>query len=119
LRKLAFLQWPGKGSGSFDSTDRRRQSMGEFRLHRRGNRIDSIVQQEIGFEPTKKESSTPEACVPVYFPRRIKMKIPAQIVVAVFAFACVAGAQNAAPPSWTAELQLKTRAVGAPRVSPD
>jgi hypothetical protein len=47
------------------------------------------------------------------------MRIPAQIIVAVFAFVCVASAQNAAPPSWTAELQIKTRAVGAPRVSPD
>jgi dipeptidyl aminopeptidase/acylaminoacyl peptidase len=48
----------------------------------------------------------------------MKMRIPAQIIVAVFAFACVASAQNA-PATWTAELQIKTRAVGSPRVSPD
>jgi hypothetical protein len=47
------------------------------------------------------------------------MRNPAQIIVAVFAFACVASAQNAASGSWTAELQIKTRAVGTPRVSPD
>src|SRR6185503_14162799 len=46
------------------------------------------------------------------------MRIPALIIVAVFAFACVASAQSAAP-AWTAELQIKTRAVGTPRVSPD
>jgi len=33
----------------------------------RGNRIDSIVPQEIGFEAASTESSTPEACVPSTF----------------------------------------------------
>jgi len=49
----------------------------------------------------------------------MKMRNPARIIVAVFAFACVATAQNAAPATWTAEMQIKTRVVGSPRVSPD
>ena len=46
------------------------------------------------------------------------MRAPAQLIFGVLAFACIANAQNA-PANWTAELQIKTRAVGAPRVSPD
>lgn len=47
------------------------------------------------------------------------MKISAQIIVATLAFASVVSAQTTAPSAWTAELQVKTRAVGSPRVSPD
>lgn len=43
----------------------------------------------------------------------------AKLVIAFLAFALVVNAQTTSPAAWTPELQIKTRTVGAPRVSPD
>lgn len=47
------------------------------------------------------------------------MKSLIKITIAFVAFAFVANAQTGAPREWTPELQMKVKAVGAPRVSPD
>jgi dipeptidyl aminopeptidase/acylaminoacyl peptidase len=47
------------------------------------------------------------------------MRISRHVIIAFLALVGVAHAQDGAPPSWTPELQLKVRAVGSPRVSPD
>ena len=43
------------------------------------------------------------------------MRIPAQIIIAVFAFACVASAQNGAPAPGPLSCRFKTRQSGRPR----
>lgn len=47
------------------------------------------------------------------------MRIAAKLVIALFALVGIASAQTSAPTGWTAELQIKTRVVFTPRVSPD
>ena len=47
------------------------------------------------------------------------MKSLAKITIAVVMLASVANAQTNAPTAWTPELQMKVKAVGSPRVSPD
>ena len=47
------------------------------------------------------------------------MKSVLKITTALLLFATIVSAQNGAPTNWTPELQLKTRAIGSPRVSPD
>jgi hypothetical protein len=46
-----------------------------------------------------------------------KMKSFAKSAIALLAFALVVNAQTNSPAAWTPELQIKTRTVGAPRVS--
>ena len=41
------------------------------------------------------------------------------LITIVLAFACQSQAQQTAPTAWTPEMQIKVKAVGAPRVSPD
>jgi dipeptidyl aminopeptidase/acylaminoacyl peptidase len=47
------------------------------------------------------------------------MKSMLKLTTALFLFVTVVTAQNGAPAVWTPELQIKTRAIGSPRVSPD
>jgi len=47
------------------------------------------------------------------------MKSLAKLTIAFLALTLVVSAQTTTPVAWTPELQIKTRAVGAPRVSPD
>ncbi len=47
------------------------------------------------------------------------MKNLVKAAAAVLALVCAAHAQTAAPNAWTPEMQIKVRAVAAPRVSPD
>src|SRR6267142_6912080 len=47
------------------------------------------------------------------------MRFLTQIAIAVVVFASIASAQTGTPAAWTPELQMKIKAVGSTRVSPD
>src|SRR5215211_5896130 len=47
------------------------------------------------------------------------MKTTLRLSVAVLLLASAARAQTSAPAAWTPELQVRVKAVGSPRVSPD